>query len=470
MNTNEWVLHPTVPQAKFLQSTARFPGFIGGWSSGKTMIGIAKAMRMSYDYPENLGIIFRKKYTDLSDSTMADFTIYTGIKVKSDKSVTFPNGSKILFHHLDELSGVAQNINLGWFMIEQAEELESEDVFNKLRGRLRRTNGVLKDKEGNPVLHESGEPIRGLFDVHGNEGMRQAFIIANANGHNWVWRNWVMEGLGNSECIEGTYKDHPPGRLPQDFVDDLEVMKEESPAYYRRYVLNSHEETDTDDVCIPYDKLLEAKGKDLRDYYDDLVVISCDPAEKGKDKSVIGVFKGLTLVEKKITQEKELMTTAGNITRLHRKYNADAIIVDDIGIGAGVRSSLRETLDKDDHGLIIGFNSCRVANDNRHYARTRDEVWMHAAKLFKEGRVSLPAEGSDNMIEELSVHTYDPNSKGQICVCRKKDVKKAIGHSPDEADMLVMGLWAAKKGRKRQLVSAGSHRQEDYNPLTYGLD
>jgi len=469
MNENIWNIYPTEPQGRFLTSTARFPGFIGGWASGKTMIGITKAMKMTYDYPDNLGIIFRKKYTDLADSTMADFTTYTGIKVKSDKSVTFPNGSKILFHHLDELSGVAQNINLGWFMIEQAEELESEDVFNKLRGRLRRTNGVRKDADGNTVLHASGEPIRGLFDIYGNEGMRQAFIIANAKGHNWVWRNWVMEGLGNSECIEGTYLDHPPGRLPQDFMDDLEEMKEESPAYYRRYVLNSHEETDTEDVCIPYDKLLEAVGKDLRDYYSDLIVISCDPAEKGKDKSVIGVFKGLKLIEKKITQEKELMTTVGNIMTLHRKYSADCIIIDDIGVGTGVRSSLREQLDPEETGIVIGFNSCRIANDKRHFARIRDEVWMHAAKLFKEGLVSLPAHDSDNLIEELSVHTYDPNSKGQTCVCRKKDVKKAIGHSPDEADMLVMGLWAAKKGRKREFAFAGGYDEQEEDILRRGL-
>ena len=104
MNENVWDYHPTIPQAEFLQSTARFPAFIGGWASGKTLVLIAKAMELSYNIPNNLGVIFRRTFKDLSESTMADFTNKTGLKIKCVKQVyqvEFPNKSLILFHHLD---------------------------------------------------------------------------------------------------------------------------------------------------------------------------------------------------------------------------------------------------------------------------------------------------------------------------------------------------------------------------------
>jgi hypothetical protein len=470
MIDNIWELHPTVPQIKYMCSTARFPAFIGGWASGKTLCLIYMAMELSYNIPNNLGVIFRHTFKDLSESTMSDFTSLTNMPVRQRKGVyqvDFPNGSKILFHHLDSLAGVAQNINLGWFNIEQAEELENELVFDKLRGRLRRTNSYLRTNgwEGEYVLDEKGLKQGVLLDNNGVNRGQKGMIIANTNGHNWIWRGWKQGVRENAELIEGTYKDNP--HLPKEFTEDLEKMKTESPAYYRRFVLNSWEDTDLSDKCIAYADLLKAKGRELRDFYDDLIVISNDPAEYGDDKSSFGVFRGGTLFKTKITEKKSLMETAGHVVSLHRKYGADSIIIDDVGVGAGVRASLRETLDKyGDLGLVMGYNSGRVAQDRLHYVRMRDQVWGHAAQLFRDGLVSLPPD-SDNLIEELAAHTYSMNSKGQYMVCRKKDVKKVIGHSPDEADMLVMGLWAAKHGHKRQLAAVGDYEEEDI--LTRGL-
>ncbi|MCP4537796.1 MAG: hypothetical protein GY832_11685 [Chloroflexi bacterium] len=434
---NSWDINLVGVQSEFFQSTSRYPAFVGGWGSGKTMMGILKAMDLSYRYPNNKGVIFRKNYTDLRDSTMSDFTLYTGKKVPSSKTVRLENGSEILFHHLDELAGVAQNINLGWFMIEQAEEFDSEVVFNTLRGRLRRVGSEVK----------------------------QGYIIANTNGHNWIWRLWKQDLLEDAELFEMTPFDNP--HLPDDFVADLRRMEIESPSHFRRFCMNSWEDTDTADKVIPYQSLLDSVGRDLREYGSSLKVISCDPAEYGDDKTVIYVLDGLEVIDCLVTSKKSLMETAGRIVSLHRQYNSDAIIIDDIGVGAGVRASVRETLDPNqDKGLVIGFNSGRAAGDKAHYVRMRDEVWGHAAKLFKDEYVSLLKD--DDLVEDLAAHTYSLNSKGQMLVARKKDIKKALGRSPDRADALVMGLWAAKKAVKREVVFSGA-REEEYNPLTFGI-
>ena len=77
----KWEINPTVFQAEFRRSKARFPAMVAGWGTGKTMMAIAKAMDLSITYPGNLGLVVRKNFTDLKDSTMKDFTRYTHIKV-----------------------------------------------------------------------------------------------------------------------------------------------------------------------------------------------------------------------------------------------------------------------------------------------------------------------------------------------------------------------------------------------------
>jgi phage terminase large subunit len=102
----EW--NPTLEpfQMEFFTSRARFPAMVAAWGTGKTMVALLKAMEHSIRYPGNLGLIVRKNFTDLKDSTMKDFTRYTGIRVPSSKDVKLANGSQIMFRHMDELSGV----------------------------------------------------------------------------------------------------------------------------------------------------------------------------------------------------------------------------------------------------------------------------------------------------------------------------------------------------------------------------
>ena len=420
---------------EFFQSKERFPAMVSAWGTGKTMVAILKAMDLSIRYPGNQGLILRKNFTDLKDSTMSDFEKYTGIKVKvQSKSVELPNGSKILFHHADELAGVVQNINLGWFFIEQAEEFDSEEVFQKLRGRLRRA-----------------------------DCQRQGIIIANTNGHNWVWRLWKQKPTDGFHLIEAKTEDNAIN-LPADFIEDLKAMGEQSPSHYRRFVLNSWEDVDTADKVIPYDKILSAVDRDLRDYAGDAIVISCDPAEFGDDKTVIYVFKGLKVIDSLILAKKPLMETAGHIMAMYHKYGAQSIGIDDIGVGAGVRSRLVEL-----KAPVVGINTGRKANNEVRFNRLKDEIWMHASELFKDEYVSIPKD--DMLIEELAAQNYSMTSNGKVQLARKIDVKKELGHSPDRADALVIGLWIAKKTHKpitRPLQTAGN--QSTYNPLTYGLD
>jgi len=223
-------------QARFFESRARFPAFVAGWGTGKTMVGILKGVLLSSIYNNNLGLIVRKKFTDLRDSTLKDFERYTGLHVpQGTKEITLPGtDSVIMFRHGEELSGL-QNVNLGWFMIEQGEEFDTAEQFDLLRGRLRRELEVNQDYEPGAFPE--------LIEYLKSDPQRLGMIISNANGHNWIWREWIKLEIEGREIHEASTFENK-ANLPADFIKDLRTMEINSPRKYKRYVLNSHDEYD----------------------------------------------------------------------------------------------------------------------------------------------------------------------------------------------------------------------------------
>ena len=73
-----------------------------GWATGKSLCGILRGVYLSERFAGNVGVVFRKEYVDLKDSSMSDFEKYTDWRVnRSTKDVILPNKSRILFRHLE---------------------------------------------------------------------------------------------------------------------------------------------------------------------------------------------------------------------------------------------------------------------------------------------------------------------------------------------------------------------------------
>ena len=220
----------TEKQTQFVGAFEQFPAYIAAIGTGKSTALIIKALFHSQESPGNLGVIVRKNFTDLRDSTIRDFETYTGFKVSEQKKeCTLPNGSAILFRHGDELP-VLKNLNLGFFGIEQAEEFPDSTPWEFLKMRLRRQ-----------VKFRSG------------------FLVGNTNGHNWIYDIWKKNGSpANHSLIEARTEDHKEF-LPADYLKNLETLPR---ALYNRYVLNSWDEAeglvyseyrDNEHVIEPYE-------------------------------------------------------------------------------------------------------------------------------------------------------------------------------------------------------------------------
>ena len=215
---------PLPKQAEFHGMGKKYRFFVGGWGNGKTSAGCVEALSLALEYPGCVGLICRKTRPELKATTqhhffhggggLEDSGDFTGVPQelirsfnKTEGKLTLINGSIIHFWPLDEPQKLS-NINLGWFLIDQAEEV-SEEMFQMLQGRLRQANSP-----------------------------RCGICLCNPNGHDWVWkRNVYLKGGGayaDHGMVHAKTTDNP--NLPADYVASLMNMPE---AWVKRFVEGS---------------------------------------------------------------------------------------------------------------------------------------------------------------------------------------------------------------------------------------
>ena len=401
-------------QDSFIFSLARFPALVSGWATGKTMCLIMAAIRHCELYPDALALLIRKDFIDLRDSTLKDFATYTagtGLTVDSNKEVKFKNGSTLMFRHGDELEGL-QNINLSWFGIEQGEELETDTQFTLLRGRLRRKQ----------------------VPFH------QGCLIANTNGHNWIWSLWKINATKDadfhlSEATSFDNKEH----IAKKTLEDWAKLEIQQPAVYRRLVLNSWDDGDITSYIVPERFIRECLNVKLPPLLRPIKLIAIDPAGGGDDRAVMFALSNTRIVDSTILYTLEdKKVTCGHLNQLKVKTHSTHIAGDNIGVGWELFNELEQ------QGVnTLPLNSSESASNPKAYSNLKTEMWWNAREMFINHQVEMI--NDQELINELSIVKYTIDSNGMIKLESKDLTKKRLGRSPDKADAYVYGLWAHTK-------------------------
>ena len=171
------------------------------------------------------------------------------------------------------------------------------------------------------------------------------------------------------------------------------------------------------------------------------VLITCDPARFGDDETVIYAMRGAEVINSCFYGQKSTMDTAGRCAAMRKKYNAELILVDGVGIGGGVVDRLME-LDEPVKEVNFANKPSNEIKQEKYY-NLRAEVYWEAAEMFSDGNVSIPDDLA--LKQQLGHIQYYNASKGRIKIESKDDIKKRLGGgSPDRADALVMGLWGVQ--------------------------
>ena len=425
-------------QDKFVFSPSRHPCFVAGWGTGKTLCAIVRAILYSTLIPNNLGVIFRKTFRSLEDSTLRDFEKYTGIKVPSSRNYTFSNGSTIMFRHLDEMESInQQNINLGFFYIEQGEELDSDKEFFMLFGRLRR----------------QGEPTKEFKEI--GLSPRAGWVIANA-GDNWIKKLWkdgriqqAAKDLGDeaknfSELIEATTWDNEKN-LPKDFLDSLKMLEKTKPELYRQFVMNDWSIGFKNKVfTTDFLKLMKARQGML--IGSDNSGVSIDPAGDGADDNVFLAGRGGEVREKFKKTSMSPSDRAHQAIQMCRRIDGHFIIIDCDGVGIDTWKELDSLTDTYASGInIVKFHGSAPSEleecGRRMYQNYRAEAAFITRKRANEGKAAIDTYDVE-LIEDLAEEEFFTNKRGLIQLEEKKLIKERLGRSPGCGDSYKMLQWA----------------------------
>lgn len=223
MNVPRLIYEPLRGQAEFHRSPAPWRLLDGGFGSGKTLCGAAESIALSMGADKNLGLVGRATYPELRDTTrreLLEFPVeWEGKEMpliasplvssfnKAENTLTFRNGSQIIFRALEDSFDKVKSLNLGWFWVDEGSEITRE-MWLGLIGRCRR------------------------------KGFRHTgFITTNPEGRDWLWQDfWARPDKDHFAVTVTSYENT---YLPDGYVENLKQQFPEE--WIKRYVFGSRE-------------------------------------------------------------------------------------------------------------------------------------------------------------------------------------------------------------------------------------
>lgn len=249
-------------------------------------------------------------------------------------------------------------------------------------------------------------------------------------------------------------------RVSKEFVEEMrETYGEESNAFRVR-VLGEFPLSD-DDTVIPIDLALSAQHRDIVERPGVVPIWGLDVARFGTDSSVLAKRFGSVIRPLSVWRGLDTMQLSGAIVAEYEQTphpeRPEIIIVDVIGIGAGVVDRLREI------GLPVrGLNVSEAPSVKGRHHNLRSELWF-ATKAWLELRDSkLPMD--EHLIAEMAAPRYSFTSSGKLLVESKENMKKRGLKSPDRADAVCLTMASQASS-----VAYGSTGKNRGKPLKRNL-
>ncbi len=172
-------------------------------------------------------------------------------------------------------------------------------------------------------------------------------------------------------------------------------------------------------------------------------VMGVDVARYGDCETVIAVREGDNLTAITSWQGQDLMATCGRILAEIRMRPVDRIVVDVVGLGAGLLDRLLE-LQSGDEARLLGnlevhpFSSGeRPTHDPDHCSSRRDEAYWALRGRLKDGEIAFACE-TGPLLGQLCALKYGFTSRGQVKIESKDDLRKRKVASPDWADAVAL--------------------------------
>lgn len=276
------------------------------------------------------------------------------------------------------------------------------------------------------IAHEIWEAARGSFStpgamwiVTGNGVYSSGDFYETHHKNAAYWRTFSFSSL-DSPFVSPDYCQE----MAQEFGKDSNM--------YRVRVLGKFPSSDPD-TLVRFDLVEESLDRDVKPSPTIERIAGLDPSGGGADPVGFCIRQGARSYAFEEWNASEPMPTVGRVMQMWKDHKFDKIVVDAIGVGAGVVSRLEEL------GVpVVPVNVGMPPIMKPDCLRLRDELWWQAREWFESRIVKI--EGDEKplrkFIHEVSTPKYALHSTGKIRVEPKDSLKKAgrLGYSPGLAD------------------------------------
>ncbi len=260
------------------------------------------------------------------------------------------------------------------------------------------------------------------------------------------------------------------GGATGEWMQSILEIKGETSASYQIRVLGEFPD-EADDTLIPLKHIENAVERWFEDIDQQDPVMGLDVARFGDDQTVAIVRRGNSVVDLSFHRKSDLMHTTGKTLELARNHTVKTINVDEVGLGSAVVDRINELKrSKEVSGIrAVGVNGGSKSQDTEKFLNLRTQMFDGLRQRFADGEISIP--NDPELISQLASITYIYNSRGQLQIETKQQIRDSGRQSPDNADALALAfhttrepelrMWIGPRERTEKLLEL--HRQKRRN-------
>ena len=228
-------------------------------------------------------------------------------------------------------------------------------------------------------------------------------------------------------------------------------------------------QTSTQNPLVSPNDVMAAVNSDFFDMRGPLIV-GCDPAEEGEDRTAVVWRQGRVVFRVDYFKNMKPMQVSGLLAGYWRNgfphkgrffgLKPDGIMVDRIGLGAGIVDRLREM-----NIPHIAVHSGASADENDIYENKRAEMWWRMKEWFEDAPCRIVNDSP--LISDITAPQPKFTSASKKLLESKKEMKKRGIRSPDGGDALAMTFAYPVHPRLQDDDLGGLGGTSNYKPASH---
>jgi hypothetical protein len=247
--------------------------------------------------------------------------------------------------------------------------------------------------------------------------------------------NFTKFGIGHENILDNSWEEKITGPLPAPYLITPQWVADRARSgdwgansvQYQTKILAQFPSASAD-TLIPLHLIEAAVNRAVP--FGQPRELGVDCARHGTDESVIMFRAGSVARIHQVIPTCSTMELAGFVIVALKETSSKIAKIDSVGIGAGVFDRLNE------QGLPVQeMQSGSSARDTERFANARAEWWWGLRRRFEEGDICI--DDDDLLVSQLSDIRFKVNSRGQILIESKEEMKRRGQVSPDRADALM---------------------------------